>query len=90
MRRKGAICHFDVNKKRNASKRSKELKIGFKFSPPNLAKTCTQKTENGHIHKYGYKIVRTNFLWVLNFGQVGGPNKKNQKHPLGWIFLKSY
>ena len=20
------------------------------------------------------KIVRTNFLWVLNFGQVGGPD----------------
>ena len=36
------------------------------------------------------KVVRTNFLWVLNFGQVGGPNKKIQKHPLGWIFLKSY
>ena len=35
------------------------------------------------------KIVRTNFLWVLNFGQVGGPDKKNQKHPLGRIFLKS-
>ena len=52
MRRKGAICHFDVNKKRNASKRSKELKIGFKFSPPNLAKTCTQKTENGHYTRF--------------------------------------
>ena len=35
------------------------------------------------------KIVRTNFLWVLNFGQVGGPDTKIQKHPLGWIFLKS-
>ena len=22
------------------------------------------------------KVVRTNFLWVLKFGQVGGPNKK--------------
>ena len=35
------------------------------------------------------KVVRTNFLWVLNFGQVGGPDAKNQKHPLGWIFFKS-
>ena len=35
------------------------------------------------------KVVRTNFLWVLNFGQVGGPNKKIQKHPLRWIFFKS-
>ena len=26
-------------------------------------------------------------LWVLNFGQVGGPNKKSQKHPLGWIII---
>ena len=33
------------------------------------------------------KVVRTNFLWVLNFGQVGGSNKKIQKHPLGLIFL---
>ena len=31
------------------------------------------------------KIVRTNFLWVLNFGQVGGPNKKNQKHLLDFF-----
>ena len=35
------------------------------------------------------KNVLTNFLWVWNFGQVGGPDKKNQKHPLGRIFLKS-
>ena len=34
------------------------------------------------------KIVRTNFLWVLNFGQVGGPDAKIQKHPLGWIFFE--
>ena len=32
------------------------------------------------------KNVLTNFLWVLNFGQVGGPDTKIQKHPLGWIF----
>ena len=57
MRRKGAICLFDVNKKRNASKRSKELKIGFKFSPPNLAKTCTQKTENGHISRVDKPVI---------------------------------
>ena len=44
---------------------------------------------NIYIHKHMYKVVRTNFLWVLNFGQVGGPNKKIQKHPLGWIFFKS-
>ena len=25
-----------------------------------------------------YKIVRTNLLWVLNFGQVGGPYKKSK------------
>ena len=36
------------------------------------------------------KVVRTNFLRVLNFGEVGGPNKKIQEQPLGWIFLKSY
>ena len=36
------------------------------------------------------KVIRTNFLRVLNFGQVGGPDTKIQKHPLGWIFLKSY
>ena len=31
------------------------------------------------------KVVRTTFLCVLNFGQVGGPNKKIQKHPLGFF-----
>ena len=40
--------------------------------------------------KHYIKVVRPNFLWVLNFGQVGGSNKKIQKHPLGWVFLKSY
>ena len=40
--------------------------------------------------KENTKVVRTNFLWVLNFDQVGGPDVKIQKHPLGWIFLKSY
>ena len=68
--------------------------LGFKNCTSKMAKKghiCTQKNENGHIHKYIYiKVVRTNFLWVLNFGQVGGSNKKIQKHPLGWIFLKSY
>ena len=40
-----------------------------------------------HIYLYIYKkIVPTNFFWVLHFGQVGGPDKKNQKHPLGMIF----
>ena len=43
-----------------------------------------------HIHILYIIVVRTNFLWILNFGQVGGPNKKIQKHPLGWIFFKSY
>ena len=33
------------------------------------------------------KVIRTNFLRVLNFGQVGGPDTKIQKHLLGWIFL---
>ena len=27
------------------------------------------------------KVFRTHFLWVFNFGQVGGPNKKNTKTP---------
>ena len=36
------------------------------------------------------KNVLTNFLWILNFGQVGGPDAKIQKYPLGWVFLKSY
>ena len=34
------------------------------------------------------KNALTNFLWVLNFDQVGGPNKKFQKHPQGWTFSK--
>ena len=29
------------------------------------------------------KTVRTNFLWVLNIGQVGCLDKKTQNHPLG-------
>ena len=33
------------------------------------------------------KRFYTKLKWVLNFGQVGGPNKKIQKHPLGSIFL---
>ena len=28
------------------------------------------------------KVVRAHFLWVLNFGQFGGPNAKIQKHAL--------
>ena len=33
-------------------------------------------TTNTYIYIYIYiKVVRANFLWVLNFGQVGGPNK---------------
>ena len=44
-----------------------------------------------HIYLNVYKkIVLTNVLWVLNFGQVGGPDAKIQKHTLGWIFFKSY
>ena len=35
---------------------------------------------------YIYKSWRTNFLWVLNFVQVGGPDTRIQKHPSGWIF----
>ena len=34
-----------------------------------------------HINLYIYK-------WVLNIGQVGGPNKKIQKYTL-WIILKT-
>ena len=33
------------------------------------------------------KNILTNFLWVWYFGQVRGPVRKNQKHPLGMIFL---
>ena len=41
-----------------------------------------------HIYLNVYKkVVLTNVLWVLNFGQVGGPDAKIQKHPLGWIFF---
>ena len=36
------------------------------------------------------KVIRTNFLRVLNFGQVGGPDTKIQKPPQGLIFFKSY
>ena len=48
-----------------------------------------------HLKKY-YKlnisinVVLTNLFWVINFGQGGCRNKKIQKHPLGWMFLKSY
>ena len=27
------------------------------------------------------------FLVVLKFGQVRGQNKKDSKHPLGWLFF---
>ena len=41
-----------------------------------------------HIYLYIYiKNVTPNFLRVYKFGQVGGPNKRNQKHPLGRFFL---
>ena len=30
------------------------------------------------------------FLWVLTLGQAEGPDAKIQKHPLGWIYYKSY
>ena len=45
-----------------------------------------------HIYLNIYiKVVRTSFLWALNFGHVGGPDEKNQKQPLGrflYIILK--
>ena len=34
-------------------------------------------------------LCKTIFLWVLYFRQVGGPDEKIQKQPLGWIFFKS-
>ena len=45
-----------------------------------------------HVHVYAYtfsKVVRTYFLLVQNFGQVGGLGAKIQKHPVG-VFFKSY
>ena len=42
----------------------------------------------GYTYIYIYiKVVRTNFVGVLNFDQVGGPDAKSQKYPLGWIFF---
>ena len=32
------------------------------------------------------KVIRTNFLRVLNFGQVEGPDVKTENHPLGGFF----
>ena len=35
------------------------------------------------------KVVRTKFLWVLNFGQVGVQMQKNQKHTKADFFKRT-
>ena len=60
----------------------------FKYPPPPFFKG-QNRPPGGGVFKANstvYKLVRTNFFWVLDFGQVGGPDVKIQKHPLGGIF----
>ena len=50
-------------------------------------------TKNQKLTLYTYiqkKSCPDKYLVGLYFGQVGGPDKKNQKHPVGRIFFKSY
>ena len=39
---------------------------------------------------YTKKVVRTNFLWVLNFRPFGGSDVGFENDTLGWIFYESY
>ena len=43
-----------------------------------------------HIYLNIHKSSPHKFRMGLIFDQVGDPNAKNQKHPLGRVFFKSY
>ena len=62
---------------------------GDKFGPSNFLNLEYVKTYIMKLWNIYKKFVNNIFMGLKFREQVGGPDKKNQKHPLGGIFFKS-